>query len=54
VKGDTGATGTQGVPGPPGLDGVQGLNGVTALWKGTAAQYAALPVKDSTVVYMVT
>ena len=33
---------------------VAGLNGVTGLWKGTQAQYDAIGVKDSNVVYVVT
>lgn len=36
------------------LNKVSGLNNVTGLWKGTAAQYAAISPKDDNVVYVVT
>lgn len=32
---------------------VTGLNGVTGLWKGTKAQYDAIPTKDPNVYYVV-
>lgn len=57
AAGAQGAQGPQGVQGPPGTAPagmVAGLNGVTGLWKGTQAQYDAIGVKDSNVVYVVT
>lgn len=39
---------------PAGITGkVNGLNGVTSLWKGTAAQYAAIGAPDANTVYIV-
>lgn len=43
-----------GPKGDPGTPGVPGLNGLAGVWKGTAAEYAAITTKDPNTLYFTT